>query len=135
MKKKILAFVMAILMVFSSMPDIQVTAENEIFHGIDDIEMAEGEVLDLLKDVYAENSSGESLKVEVKNVTSEDEGYSYDSSGQLVVGKAGTTYEVFYTAVSDLNPEESYEDSRKVTSIEKPVDKNQPEKEDKSDQQ
>ncbi|MCR0155791.1 SHIRT domain-containing protein [[Clostridium] innocuum] len=135
MKKKILAFVMTILMVFSSMPNIQVFAENEIFHGIDDVEIVEGETLDLLKDVHAENSSGESLNVEVKTVTSDDEEFIYDSSGQLVAGKAGATYEVFYIATSTLNPEESYEDSRKVTSVEKPVDENQSKKVDETNKQ
>ncbi|MGO4993324.1 DUF7601 domain-containing protein [Clostridium perfringens] len=138
-EKKFLSILLSLSLIstilISNFPASFVYAKNNIFIGIDDVEVEENTPFDLMKGVSAQNQNGEKLQVSISSVLYENnETAQYDNFNTLSVGSAGTTYIVNYKAASSDNSEE-YTASRKIISIqrEKAEKKDESENKDNSD--
>lgn len=102
-----------------SLISLKMYAQDDIFEGVEDLEVKESDVIDLMLGVKAYDEEQNELETYVDSVTSDtDSEYIYDNSGCLVAGKAGNHYVVEYVAVKDEQTSYSY--SRNIRVIEEP---------------
>lgn len=111
-------FILMILLV--SIKPVAASAAVCTFTGIESIEAEEGSRINLLEGVSAVNANGESLPVSVTQVFCDsDAQYSYDGSGEIILGSAGMVYRVEYSASDVNNAEECGTAQREIISIAK----------------
>ncbi|MDV5107195.1 hypothetical protein R2R32_16690 [Clostridium perfringens] len=92
-EKKFLSILLSLSLIstilISNFPASFVYAKNNIFIGIDDVEVEENTPFDLMKGVSAQNQNGEKLQVSISSVLYENnETAQYDNFNTLSVGSA-----------------------------------------------